>query len=318
MPWFALDDGFDTHPKVRKAGNAAAGLFCRLGAHSAKHLTEGKIDASVVRDYGTPATVRKLVDVGMLHPYGHDCPRCEQPAEGGFVMHDFLIYNRSRKQIEAAREHGRKRQQKGRDRARETRKPSDSDANLDANSRENAPSFDGESHENEGLFPEGTAGQEHVSRRDTLQGATGVPSPPIPSSTPYGSTSSPTPSVDKPGSAVAPASGRGEIQPLIDAMGVRGMNVSWTFQADEWLALREAVRRVGVPALVDHAERAWKAAKSQPYAARYFLRGWTGLQAPPAYTGPRAVTGPPSAAEEYLADMQAIAEELRQRRTGGA
>ena len=30
MAWFALDDGFDTHPKVRKAGNAAVGLFALL------------------------------------------------------------------------------------------------------------------------------------------------------------------------------------------------------------------------------------------------------------------------------------------------
>jgi hypothetical protein len=100
-------------------------------------------------------------------------------------------------------------------------------------------------------------------------------------------------------------------------MAARGMNVSWTFHAGEWIDLRDAVRRVGVPALVDHAIRAWQAAKQTPYSARYFLTGWTGLQEPTAYTGPRAL-GAPSKTTEYLEDMAAIAEELRQQKSKGA
>lgn len=314
MPWFALDDGFDTHPKVRKAGNAAAGLFTRLGAHCAKHLTEGKVDAEVVRDYGTPAQVRKLVEVGMLHPAGHDCshPKCQQPSPGGYYLHDFLDYNKSRKQIEAAREAGRQRQQKGRDNARDNRKSRDSDAKRDANSHENDASFAANGDENGGLFQEETAGQEDVSRRDTLQGATGVPSPPIPSGTPYGSTSSPTPSSNHSSDVVPASSGRGEIQPLIDAMLARGMKVTWTFHGSEWVDLRDAVRRVGIDDLVDYAARSWQAARDKPHSARYFLRGWIGLQA----TAP-GFTPPPSKGQSYLAQMAAHAERLRDQ-TGGA
>jgi hypothetical protein len=181
MPWFALDDGFDTHPKVRKAGNAAIGLFVRLGVHATKHLTEGHLDGVIVRDYGTPATVRKLITVGMLHEHGHVCPRCPQPAEDGFVIHDYLDYNKSRAQIEAAREAARKRQNRGRESARRNRNERDSDANLDANSRENGASFAPNSRENEPRFDEETAGRDDTSRRDTREGATGVPSPPLPS-----------------------------------------------------------------------------------------------------------------------------------------
>lgn len=312
MPWFALDDGFDTHPKVRKAGNAAAGLFTRLGAHAAKHLTDGHLDGSIVRDYGTPAQIRKLIDVGMLHATGHGCshPKCQQPSGGDYFMHDYLDYNKSRKQIEAAREAGRQRQQKGRDNARSNRNSRDSDANFDANASENGASFASNANENEGLFPEGTAGQEQVSHRDTLQGATGVPSPPIPSGTPYGSTSSPTPSSSHSSELVSASSGRGEIQPLIDAMLARGMNVTWTFHGSEWVDLRDAVRRVGIDDLVDYAARSWQAARDKPHSARYFIRGWIGLQAT-THTGPRPVTGPPSPAQTYLADMQQIAAELR-------
>ena len=126
------------------------------------------------------------------------------------------------------------------------------------------------------------------------------------------------PAAAQPGAAVAVGNGRGEVQPLIEAMAARDMNVSWTFQAAEWIDLRDAVRRVGIPALVDHAARVWQAAKTTPYSARYFLPGWTGLQDAPAYTGPRAITGPPSKTQEYLEDMAAIAEELRQQQKGTA
>ncbi|MVO84147.1 hypothetical protein GPA10_05020 [Streptomyces sp. p1417] len=181
MPWFALDDGFDTHPKVRKAGNAAIGLFVRLGVHATKHLTEGHLDGVIVRDYGTPATVRKLIAVGMLHEHGHACPRCPQPVEDGFVIHDYLDYNKSRAQIEAAREAARKRQNRGRESARRNREARDSAANLDGNSRENDASFAPNSRENAPRFEDSPAGHEGVSRRDTHEGATGVPSPPLPS-----------------------------------------------------------------------------------------------------------------------------------------
>lgn len=181
MAWFALDDGFDTHPKVRKAGNAAVGLFVRLGVHATRHLTEGHLDGDIVRRYGTEPNVRKLITVGMLHGSGHACPRCPQPAEGDYVIHDYLDYNKSRAQIEGAREAARKRQQKGRETARANRNRrgngSDSAPIRDGNERDSAPNRDG----NDPLFDNGLAGQDGLSRRDTHEGATVVPSPPLPS-----------------------------------------------------------------------------------------------------------------------------------------
>jgi hypothetical protein len=97
------------------------------------------------------------------------------------VIHDYLDYNKSRAQIEAAREHARKRQQKGRDNARLNRNSRDSDAILNSNSRENGASFAPNSRQNEPLFEDSAAGQDDTSRRDTHEGATGVPSPPLPS-----------------------------------------------------------------------------------------------------------------------------------------
>ncbi|MEU9670355.1 hypothetical protein AB0E25_33240 [Streptomyces bobili] len=181
MAWFALDDGFDTHPKVRKAGNAAVGLFVRLGVHATRHLTEGHLDGDIVRSYGTEPNVRKLVSVGMLHTSGHTCPRCEQPADGDYVIHDYLDYNKSRAQIEAAREAARKRQQKGRDTARSNRNRAGNGSDSGSIRSGNGSESERNRTRKDPLFDDAPAGHDDLSRRDTHEGATVVPSPPLPS-----------------------------------------------------------------------------------------------------------------------------------------
>lgn len=271
MPWFALDDGFDTHPKVRKAGNAAAGLFCRLGAHCAKHLTEGLVDGVTARSYGTAAQLRKLVDVGMLHTDAHDCSRCEQPETGGYVLHDFLDYNRSRKQIEAARENGRKRQNKGRERQRQQRSGSESDANR--SSTEAQVNFGSGSNEtqNENRFGHGAAGQGHVSRRDTLQGDTVVPSQPIPSS----SFRTAAKGGGQPAGVVIPD----WAQPLIDELDRLNIHCSWRLSSMQWVAVQELINTRGVPFLVEQARRRWNPNDPIKFAS-LLIQIWLEIPAP--------------------------------------
>jgi hypothetical protein len=122
MPWFALDDGFDTHPKVRKAGNAAVGLFVRLGVHATKHLTEGHLDGVIVRDYGT-ARNRPQADHRRHAPRTRPrLPTLPAARRRGYYIHDYLDYNKSRAQIEAAREAARKRQKRPRQRTPEPKR----------------------------------------------------------------------------------------------------------------------------------------------------------------------------------------------------
>lgn len=82
-------------------------------------------------------------------------------------------------------------------------------------------------------------------------------------------------------------------QPLITEMTKRGMRVSWQMQAGDWKELADLVRTRSVPVLVDHAERVWKAAKTTPYSARYFIDGWRGLPENSSDAAPplRAVSG---------------------------
>lgn len=288
MPWFAVDDGFDTHPKVRKAGNAAAGLFCRLGAHCARHLTDGHVDRATVRDYGSPAQLAKLTTAGLLHAAGHDCPRCEQPEDGGYVLHDFLDYNRSRKQIEAARESGRRRQNKGRETQRAQRNATDSAANSRENSTQNERDSRENHVENEPHFEGPAAGQGGVSHRDTLQGATVVPSQPIPSPVP------PTEVLASRDGALPRIGDRPRIpanaRPLVDGITAAGLVVGWDLSAHDWFLIEALIQRCTIPVLVQHALAAAAGARGRIRSGSYFLPGWRSLPDVPAtFTAPAAL-----------------------------
>ncbi|WP_431784368.1 hypothetical protein [Streptomyces chumphonensis] len=89
MPFFVVDDGADSHPKMVRAKNAAVGLWMRVGSYVARHLTDGHVPGEVATMYGTPPQIRKLVAVALWHEHGHTCPRCPQPRPGDYYMHDY-------------------------------------------------------------------------------------------------------------------------------------------------------------------------------------------------------------------------------------
>jgi hypothetical protein len=93
MAWFKIDDKFHTHPKVVTAGNAAVGLWCRLGAWSSDHLTDGHIPGAVARVFGTETELAALVDTGLL-----------AATDTGYQFADWLNYNPSAAEVEASRQ----------------------------------------------------------------------------------------------------------------------------------------------------------------------------------------------------------------------
>lgn len=105
MSWFKVDDCFHSHPKVLQAGNEALGLWVRCGAYCTQHLTDGFIPQQVVLLYGSVALAEVLVQVGLW-----------VSVDGGWHMHDFLIYNRARSQVLSEREDAQERQRRSRER----------------------------------------------------------------------------------------------------------------------------------------------------------------------------------------------------------
>jgi hypothetical protein len=105
MPWFRLDDAFDTHPKVLAAGNEAIGLFIRCGTYAARNLTDGHVPTSVVTLYGDTDLAARLVAVGLWHR-----------VRTGWTIHDYLAYNPSRQDVEENRKKNAERQNRWRER----------------------------------------------------------------------------------------------------------------------------------------------------------------------------------------------------------
>ena len=94
MSWFRVDDKFAFHAKAVRAGNAAIGVWVRLGAWSSDQLTDGKLPGEIAMVIAGPdvGSLDRLCDVGLLEREGEN-----------FAMHDFLDWNPSGKAVKRQR-----------------------------------------------------------------------------------------------------------------------------------------------------------------------------------------------------------------------
>lgn len=105
MPWGRLDDSFDSHRKVRRAGLEATGLHARALSYCAGALTDGHIDPEWLEERGA----RKAAKLGELLVVAG----LWEPNSDGFVIHDYLEYNPSRESVLAKRLAENKRKAEG-------------------------------------------------------------------------------------------------------------------------------------------------------------------------------------------------------------
>lgn len=315
MGWFAVDDGFDNHPKIRKAGNAAAGLFCRMGSYCSRNATEGIIPGPVARDYGTTAQLKKLAELGMIHPFGHACSDCRQPEKGGFVMHDYLQYNRSRKEIEDARKAGVERQRKRR--ARLAAEAAAAETGASGGPSPATPG--GPSGEPSGGVAPGApvSGKRPSSEAPVTADGAGERARTSPAHPHYvppnGGTSSQQEPLDRIGDRPRiPEASR----PLVEKLTAAGIVVGWDLQSSEWFLIEALIEKCGIDHLVVTAAEMWPKAKGRPRRGNYFIPGWKALPAIPAGTptepsgdnlpavvGGTTFSGRPKPTSEHNADV---------------
>lgn len=102
MPWVKLDDQFPDHPKVVAAGGDAAWLYVAALCYCQAKLTDGHIPTAMVprlTDRKAPmALAAKLVEVVLW-----------EPAEGGYMIHDYFAHNAPSEKVKAKREATRRR-----------------------------------------------------------------------------------------------------------------------------------------------------------------------------------------------------------------
>ncbi|MEV7599896.1 hypothetical protein AB0O91_21180 [Kitasatospora sp. NPDC089797] len=71
-------------------------------------------------------------------------------------------------------------------------------------------------------------------------------------------------------------------RPLSDQLTLAGVVVRWPFNSTEWLKLAAAIKKSGIPALVEYARRVWDRQRGDVDSARFFLAGWCQLPPLPA------------------------------------
>lgn len=106
---FAVD--LPSNPKMAGASPLTRWLDVCAVLYAARHFTDGHVHGqSILAEAVVPKKhLTDLVNRGRLHPLGHECPRCPQPREEGWLyVHDYLIHQRSAEQAQAQRAAGAK------------------------------------------------------------------------------------------------------------------------------------------------------------------------------------------------------------------
>ncbi len=120
MSWFKVDDTLHSHPKVRRAGAAAVGVWATAGSFCMAYKTDGFVPAWYLDSWGKTGTTaaRRLVEVGLWD-------EVDEGPETGWRFHDWDDYQPSSDEIERDREQARIRQRKSREQRRKAREEAD-------------------------------------------------------------------------------------------------------------------------------------------------------------------------------------------------
>lgn len=284
MPWFKVDDSAHAHPKMRKAGKAAIGLWVMCGSYASAYLTNGIVPAETAAE-GTPPQIDKLVRVGLWHKAGHGCPRCPQPPKGDFIIHDYLVYNPSRARVLAERK-------KAADKKRDQRAGSGPggggpDGNADVFEEDSAPKTSGKAPENApkkaGISGE-VADQLDLSPGDSNRphARAARPDPVLPSN--EGSTA---------GKAARTSGLPDRLRPLAQALSAAGLGaVAWDItKFADWERIRIQVERLGIDLMVESALAAAQR-RGKPDSVTAWIGRWESLLDPPPPSTDLAIVGP--------------------------
>jgi hypothetical protein len=108
MPWVRKEDTYPRHRKIRRLNDAQYRMHDEAIHWCAEHLTDGHVPADELDDVTVVKNPRRhvptLIQRGLWHAAGHDCPRCLQPSDPkGWVIHDYLEYNPTRLEVQAER-----------------------------------------------------------------------------------------------------------------------------------------------------------------------------------------------------------------------
>ena len=107
--WGPVDTGYLDNPKmldVLDASGTATLMHLASILYCAQHFTDGHISPGVARRKvgASRDDDRLLIDAGLWHETGHDCPVCPDPEPGKVYVHNFLEHNRTAAQAKRVSE----------------------------------------------------------------------------------------------------------------------------------------------------------------------------------------------------------------------
>lgn len=116
MVWFKVDDTLHSHPKARRAGMAAIGMWSLAGSYAGQYVTEGFVPEWFVSSWPNGRKLAAaLVAAGMWSPGVRD-------GEAGWYFHDWSHYQPSKEEVDRERAHNRERQKRFREKRAEARR----------------------------------------------------------------------------------------------------------------------------------------------------------------------------------------------------
>ena len=118
MAWFKTDDALHSHPKARKAGLHAMGLWIVSGSHAMQYMSDGFVPEWFVASWPQGRKhAASLVSAGL---WAVD----ETAGERGWRFRDWEHYQPTREEIEADKESARERQRRFREARRDAKRRS--------------------------------------------------------------------------------------------------------------------------------------------------------------------------------------------------
>lgn len=241
---FRVDDSFYDHPKVWDAPDCAVALWTRAGSWSSRNLTEGFVPAKmIVRFCEDPETASKeLLDRELW-----------VRVKDGFQFKNWIQYQRTREQVEQEKKANAERQKKW----REKKKQQASEGDVTDVSRRYS--------------------RVSNSASNGVTNSAPIPPPSLPYVSPNGETST-TGETQELNEGVKI---HDWARPLVNALTAEGMAVRWNLASHEWATLQTLIRRLGEPAMIEHARRSFRP-ENPPGHVKYFLKVWRDLPPIPA------------------------------------
>ena len=100
--WVKLDDRFTDHPKVARLSNAAFRAYVTSLCYAAGTLTDGQVPYAKARSWASVKVVGELLAANLWEGGTH-----------GYLIHDYLDYQRSKAEILEGRQKDSERKRSG-------------------------------------------------------------------------------------------------------------------------------------------------------------------------------------------------------------